>query len=249
MSKMWMNGYTCFECGNGWYNGYDLSGKKKLTAPCNKCGHQLPAVLNSKDFHKMIEKRDKIHEIYFVDLDDTLTKSKANVEIVKDGKVLKEIHNYTTYKLQPGESFSFRQHKIAKLFHETSIPIEKAIKRFNKLVGHKHAKTVILTGRSDFDDHSLFLKTLKKHNIYSIELDIVLVGSAADGGSIIDIAGAKAKRIRTYLDTMRYKKAVMIDDNVMNLNRFLEVSESYPNIEFVAWKAYDSGHIRRLNRP
>jgi FMN phosphatase YigB (HAD superfamily) len=50
------------------------------------------------------------------DIDDTLVNTQTKVHVVKDGKVVNSLnsHDFTHYKLQPGESFDFEDFRNAR---------------------------------------------------------------------------------------------------------------------------------------
>ena len=77
----------------------------------------------------IIEQRGKGLTIF--DIDDTMFKSKAKVEVVRNNKVVKILppKAFNTYKLAKGETFDFGQFKSAKLFAQTAIPIGKMINK------------------------------------------------------------------------------------------------------------------------
>lgn len=54
--KLWMNGHTCLNCGKGWYNGYEPT--RRLTAPCEECGHQAPDRMLPSEHKKAYKARD-----------------------------------------------------------------------------------------------------------------------------------------------------------------------------------------------
>lgn len=55
--KLYMNGHTCLSCGKGWYDGYDP--EKKLTRPCQVCGHQAPERMLPSEHRDAYKARDK----------------------------------------------------------------------------------------------------------------------------------------------------------------------------------------------
>ena len=60
------------------------------------------------------------------DIDETLFHTNAKIKVVQE-KVVKILDNqsYNNYKLKQGESFDYGQFKSAKIFKETSTPIQK----------------------------------------------------------------------------------------------------------------------------
>ena len=104
------------------------------------------------------------------DIDETLFRTTARVNIVKNGKIIKRLGNkqYNTYHLMPGESFDFSEFKDARHFRDTSEPIAKAIRKLiamHKNIKAKGSKMIVITARSDFDDREIFLDTFRKQGI------------------------------------------------------------------------------------
>ena len=66
------------------------------------------------------------------DIDDTMFKTKARVQVKKDGKVIKVLSpkQFNTYTLGKGETYDFGQFKSADLFNKTALPIGRMIQKF-----------------------------------------------------------------------------------------------------------------------
>ena len=56
MTKVWMDGHTCLNCGKGFYDGYDLT--TNSTNPCSECGSQAPASMIKSLYRRAIKMRD-----------------------------------------------------------------------------------------------------------------------------------------------------------------------------------------------
>lgn len=181
------------------------------------------------------------------DIDETLFHTKAKVNVVKDGKVVRSLDNqeFNTYERKPGEEYDFGQFKNAAYFRKTSVPVTKMIDRARKVVkahGNPHSRAIICTARADFDDKEMFLQTFRDHGI---DIDKMHVERAGNLG--ID-SSAEAKKVvfRKYLNTKNYIKTRLYDDAMSNLKAFLDLKSEYPNVEFEAYFVKPDGSIQRI---
>lgn len=186
--------------------------------------------------------------ITFVDVDETLFRTKARVYVKKGGKVVRTLtnHEYNTDVLNPGEHYDFGEFKNAKYFRETSEPIEPVLKRINRIlhnieVGKRPSDVVILTARSEFDDHEEFKNTFRDHGVWIDEVDIETVGS--DPGAVPD---KKKNKVKEYLSSGKYSRARMFDDSIANLKAFKSLEKEFPEIEFKALAVTPSGKVHEL---
>ena len=64
---------------------------------------------------------ERKHTLTVFDIDETLFKTEALVDVVKDNAVVRQLYNqeFNLYKLQEGESFDFHQFMSAENFKET----------------------------------------------------------------------------------------------------------------------------------
>jgi hypothetical protein len=212
----------------------------------------------------------KKNGITFFDIDETLYHTFAKIKVIKDGKVVRELDNqeFNTYKLKPGESYNFDEFKDAKLFTKTSIPIKKTINRVKKMLSSistkgKHSKIVFLTAREDFDDKRTFLKRFKMDGIDIDKIYIERAGNMKTG----TIAERKKKIIMKYLESGKYLKVRMVDDDMTNLRIFLSIKDEIPesvyeavrkfykddtlgpsDMEFYALLVTDSGKLKLVNK-
>lgn len=173
------------------------------------------------------------------DIDETLFKTKAKVYVTKGGKRIRALSNqeYNTYQLNTGEKYDYSEFRSADLFHATSEPIKKAIDKaaaiLRAYVNKPNSKMIILTARSDFDDRDKFLATFEKHGL---DMTHVYVERA---GNLTGLRAAEAKRviIAKYLQTGKFKRVSLFDDDVRNLQVFLTLQKEYPDITFEAYLA------------
>lgn len=197
-------------------------------------------------FKEFLSESQELAGLTIWDIDETLFKTVARVNIVKDGEVIKKLGNreYNTYHLQPGESFDFHEFKNARHFRDTSEPIAKAIRKLiamHKNVKAKGSKMIIVTARSDFDDRDIFLDTFRQQGI---DIDDIYVHRAGNLGTMPS-AAAKKIVIKKYLDTGKFGRARLFDDAVTNLQMFKDLAHEYPNIKFEPFLAREDGTFTR----
>ena len=181
------------------------------------------------------------------DIDETLFHSKAKVLVFKDEKVIKTLDNkqYNSYRLKKGESFNYGQFKSAKIFKETSTPIAKVIKRAKRIIHfatRKGSKVIIVTARQDMDDKKLFKETFLEQGI---DIGRVYVERAGNIGKKT-ASENKVVIFKRYLDTGRYARIRLFDDDKNNLKAFLSLQEEYPKIDFTGYQVFKSGNIKKL---
>ena len=103
-------------------------------------------MLNFKEY--LIERAGKGLTIF--DIDETMFKTKAQVHVTKDGKVIKKLDNqeFNKYRLKRGEDFDFGEFTNAKIFNETSTPIAKMINKVKSIFRNavrSGSKVIIVT--------------------------------------------------------------------------------------------------------
>lgn len=183
------------------------------------------------------------------DIDDTLFHTTAVIKVLKDGKVIKTLTSaeYNEYKLKSGEKYDFGEFKSSKKFHDESKPIRKMLakaKAMLKNIANKpNSKIIVVTARGDFDDKKLFLQTFRKHGL---DIDQIRVERA---GKISDVSGTAAKKsiiIRNYLNTGKFSRVRLFDDNLENLKVFLKLQKSFPDITFEAYFAKLDGTVKTV---
>lgn len=181
------------------------------------------------------------------DIDETLFHTKANVAVVKDGKVVRMLDNqeFNTYKRKPGEEYDFREFKSAEVFRKTSTPISRMIEKAKAIVKAKknpHSRAIIVTARADFDDKEMFLQTFRDHGLPIDQMHVERSGNLG----IDSPAEAKKVVFRKYLNTQNYTKTRLYDDAMSNLKAFLELQKEYPTIKFEAYFVNSDGSIKTI---
>ena len=185
-------------------------------------------------------------KLVIFDIDDTLVHTQTRVHVIKDGQVVKSLnsHDFTHYRLQPGESFDFGDFTDAREFFEKSRPIIPMMNQLRQDIATGN-KVVMVTARSDFDDKELFLDTFRK---YGVDMDRVHVYRA---GNITDRMATEKKKkliIRELLKQNYYTKAIMYDDAEPNLHAFVSLKNEFPHTRFYAWHVSREGEASEYHR-
>ena len=183
------------------------------------------------------------------DIDETLFRTTAKIQVKRDGKVIGTLNNieYNNYVLKPGEEFDYGQFKSAKVFAKTSTPIAKMINKAKLIIKNAvkaGSKVIVVTARGDMDDKKLFVDTFKAQGL---DMKNVYIERAGNIG--LDNA-AKNKEVvfKKYLDTGDYKRIRLFDDAVDNLYALLSLRDQYPDIEFEAYRVKRDGSIKSIRR-
>jgi hypothetical protein len=152
--------------------------------------------------------------------------------VIKDGNVVNSLnsHDFTHYKLKPGESFDFGDFSNAKEFFDNSKPNIPMMNQLKRDINTGN-KVVMVTARSDFDDKELFLDTFRKFGVDIDKVHVYRAGNSKQGTT----EDRKKQIIKTLLDKDDYSKAIMYDDAKPNLHTFIELKKDHPKTRFYAW--------------
>jgi len=185
-------------------------------------------------------------KLVIFDIDDTLVHTQTKVHVIRDGQVVKSLnsHEFTHYKLNPGEEFDFGDFRDARSFFEHSKPIIPMINQLKQDI-HTGNKVVMVTARADFNDKELFLDTFRK---YGVNMNKVHVYRAGNMTGKIQTEEKKKIIIRNLLNQGHYTKAIMYDDAIPNLHSFIELKKEYPNTKFYAWHVSLEGKASEYHR-
>lgn len=181
-------------------------------------------------------KSDYLYGLTFIDIDETIFKTFAKI-LVKNketGKLVRELDNqeFNSYQLKDNEEYDFKQFRNAKLFKETSIPIQPTINRIKKMISNikeknKKSKIIFLTARSDFDDKETLLSKFKEHGIdvdFRPNVYIERTGNLKTG----TVESKKEKVIMKYLKEGIYRRVRLLDDHIGNIQMFSQLSSKIP---------------------
>jgi FMN phosphatase YigB (HAD superfamily) len=185
-------------------------------------------------------------KLVIFDIDDTLVHTQTKVHVIRDGQVIKSLnsHDFTHYKLQPGETFDFGDFADAREFFEKSKPIIPMINQLKSDIATGN-KVVMVTARADFNDRELFLDTFRK---YGVDMNKVHVYRAGNMQGKMQTEEKKKIIIRDLLDKGNYDKAIMYDDAVPNLDAFMSLKKEYPETKFYAWHVSLEGEASEFGR-
>lgn len=189
----------------------------------------------------MIERK-----LVIFDIDDTLVHTDTKVHVIKDGETVAELnsHEFTHYKLKPGEEFDFGRFRDAREFFEKSRPNLTMINQLKRDIETGN-KVVMVTAREDFNDREIFLNTFRR---FGIDMNRVHVYRAGNIKSKIATQDKKKIIIRQLLDNDDYSKAIMYDDAVPNLTAFISLKKEYPDVKFYAWHVSMDGDAHEYER-
>ena len=181
------------------------------------------------------------------DIDETMFKTSAKVEVKKDGKTIKKLDNqqFNNYKLKTGEKFDFGQFTNAEIFNKTSTPIARMINKVKAILKNatkRGSRVIIVTARPNFDNKDLFLDTFRNQGI---DIDKIYVERAGNLGTG---PAAENKKVifRKYLDQKIFKRIRLFDDAKSNLKAFLSLQNNYPGVSFEAFLAKPNGSVSRV---
>ena len=175
------------------------------------------------------------------DIDRTLFNSDAKINIKKGGKIVKRgVGVY--HKLGPGEKFDYGEYKSAKKFAQTASPIGRMIAKAKAIIKNATktgSKVIFVTARGDMDDKKLFINTFKAHGLDMSKVHIERAGNLGVTGA----AQNKQTVFKKYLDSGKFARVRMFDDDVINLKALLALKNDYSNITFNAWLVNTQGTI------
>ena len=185
-------------------------------------------------------------KLVIFDIDDTLVHTQTKVHVVKDGHVTHSLnsHEFTHYKLKPGESFDFGDFANAREFFMNAKPIIPMINQLKHDIATGN-KVVMVTARADFNDRELFLDTFRK---YGVDMSKVHVYRAGNMQIKAQTEEKKKIIIRELLSKVHYTKAIMYDDAEPNLHAFVSLKNEYPHTKFYAWHVSLDGEASEYHR-
>jgi hypothetical protein len=185
-------------------------------------------------------------KLVIFDIDDTLVNTDTKVGVVKDGKTIKRLdsHDFTHYKLQPGEEFDFGAFRDAREFFANARPIAPMIQQLKNDIATGN-RVIMVTARADFNDRELFLDTFRKWDIDMSKVHVYRAGNIQ-----MKVATEEKKKIilKHLLGQKHYDKVIMYDDAVPNLDAFLSLAQDYPWSRFYAWHVDRAGGATEYHR-
>jgi hypothetical protein len=181
-------------------------------------------------------------------VDNMVKVLKKYIYVDQNGKEIKVLNpgEYNNYKLQPGEEIDFSQFRSGKVFRDTFKPISNVLDRAKEIVMNQseNSHSIILTARSDFDDHKEFLQTFRDHGF---PIDHVYVERSGNLSNLKASSPAHINKgviLKKYLKTGKWDRVRMWDDHEKNLDILFKVAQLYPNVEAVGYLVKD-GRVTR----
>lgn len=187
--------------------------------------------------------KDEVRTLNVWDIDDTLGTTDARVIVMKDGKQVKVLEpgEYNHYTLKPGESFDFNQFRSGKVFRDTFKPINTVLDRAKDIVMNQseNSHSIILTARSDFNDHKEFIQAFRDHGF---PIDHVYVERSGNLSALNPNMPAHINKgvvLKKYLATGKWDRVRMWDDHEKNLDMLFKVADMFPGVEAVGYLVKD----------
>jgi len=166
------------------------------------------------------------NELHVFDMDETLftyPSSPAKIYAVLDEPLALSGSEYIVHHdLNPDCLYDFSEYSDTDSFVKHAKPVWPMI---DTLV--ESPNSIILTARAKMSDMSLFYAFLEA---YGIECDVHMLGHTIGRGA----GYKKAKFIKEMILDNNFKLVHMYDDSDNNIDDFLELSDSFPHIEFNA---------------
>lgn len=189
-------------------------------------------------------KKKEINTLNIWDIDDTLGKTSARVNVKKDGKVIKVLEpgEYNNYKVKSGEDLDFSQFRSGKIFRDTFKPINNVLDRAKEIIARQSEKShsIILTARADFDDHKEFLQAFRDHGFPIDKVYVERAGNIAKNNPKSPAHINKGVILKKYLATGKWTRVRMWDDSEKNLDMLFKVAAMYPGIEAIGYLVKDN---------
>jgi len=166
-------------------------------------------------------------KILIFDIDDTLIYSNATINVMKDGKIVKELlpAEYNEYIKQEGEYYDYSNFDSSELLYKANFtPYWETLKREYA----KGTHIAILTARSK----PVMVRKFFLNNGIDIKDDLIFCCAYSKFPFKGSIHEKKAKVIE-YLMLLGYETFVFFDDNMNNLKSAEQLEELYPSIKVI----------------
>lgn len=187
--------------------------------------------------------KNEVRTLNVWDIDDTLGQTSAKVNVKKDGKVIKSLAagEYNNYKLGQGEELDFSQFRSGKIFRDTFKPIVNVLNRAKIIVMNQseNSHSIIITARSDFDDHKEFLQAFRDHGFPIDHVYVERSGNLAKLKSDSPAHINKGVILKKYLSTGKWDRVCMWDDHEKNLDMLFKVASMFPEVEAIGYLVKD----------
>ena len=189
--------------------------------------------------------------LYVFDMDGTLFNSGGSIQVKDGDKIVKVLGHgeFNTHKLEPGHKYDFSQFRSGKLFRDTATPINTVLDQAKDVVRNlkDDSRTIILTARSDFDDHDEVKQTFKSHGFPIDDVEFVAAGNLErlKPGSKPHIT--KAVVLKKYIMSNNYDRIKIWDDSKKNLEMLSSLVKYNPKVEIIGYLVNKDGSIEKYN--
>lgn len=173
----------------------------------------------------------KRRNIYLFDIDETLFKTYAKVNVINKStkEFIKELttEEYNHYTLKDNEQYDYAQFICSQTFKNTSKPIEKMINKLIKVQSDKNNEVYLLTAREDMNNKDLFLQYLREHGINAghkdnNEVHVIrtgnLKGGTVEGGKLIYLKELVMEKIN-----LKEVNIYLYDDHLKNVTYLMKI--------------------------
>jgi hypothetical protein len=172
---------------------------------------------------------------HLFDMDETLiAHNPKHLKIhVRDNNnnVVRSLTNqeFNKHKLNPGESYDFKDFKSSKILGRSGHPIHSMINRLNDLK-RRGFRTGIVTARSDLDDKYAVRKHLNKYGV-NIDTTHLYRAGNVEGSSTGD---RKRRVISGLIKKHNLKEVHLYDDDIGNHQHFAKLKEEHPGVRLIS---------------
>lgn len=181
------------------------------------------------------------------DIDDTLFKTDARVAVKLHGNHVRHLEpgEYNTYKRKPGEEYDFSEFRDGKLFRASAKPISNVLDRAKSIIMNQseNSDSIILTARSDFNDHKEFLQAFRDHGFPIDHVYVERSGNLSALKPDAKMHTLKAVVLKKYVNSGKYDRVRIWDDSKANLDMLLKLAK--PDVEVIAYHVDHSGKVTR----
>ena len=203
------------------------------------------------------EQKDSLH---IFDIDDTLFHTNAQIQVLDPmGNVVQSLSNqeYNNHTLPEGYTYNFDQFKDAEKFANESNPIDAMLAKVRKIYQNIQAKNaregtnskvILSTARSDFDNKDTIIKYFRDHGI-PIDEGIYLHRAGNVPG---DAPPAEKKNFVLQSEYLKPGHNIgqvhFYDDSTKNLDAFMGIQSSHPDVKLKAYHVRPDGSTRTWNQ-
>lgn len=189
--------------------------------------------------------------LYVFDMDGTLFNSGGSIQVKQGDKVVKTLGHgeFNTHKLETGQSYDFSQFRSSRIFRDTASPITTVLDQAKDVVRNlkDSSKTIILTARSDFDDHEEVKRAFRDHGFPIDEVDFVAAGNLEKLKPGAKPHITKAVVLKKYILSNNFDRIKIWDDSKKNLEMLISLAKYNPKVEITGYLVDKNGNVQKYN--